>query len=116
MSPVLIIVATGVRHSDSPFYLSFSSLRTLMQMVSFKNNNMISIHPDSLQKQLRWLILTGNKISSIPNTIGRCCKLQKLMLSGNALSEIPKDIENCKNLELVRLACNQLQEVCMQQK
>lgn len=84
-----------------------------LQMVSFKDNGMESIHPDSLKPQLRWLILTGNSISQLPDTIGRCKKLQKLMLSGNRLTELPSSMEGCENLELVRLACNQLKEAPM---
>jgi Leucine-rich repeat (LRR) protein len=70
------------------------------------------IHPDALQPQLRWLILTGNSITELPATIGRCKKLQKLMLSGNAIESLPESIDQLSNLELVRLACNQLHEVC----
>lgn len=79
-----------------------------LQMVSFKTNGMTQIHPDALQGQLRWLILTDNALTSLPSTIGRCGRLQKLMLSGNRLSQLPSEIGNCKNLELVRLASNQL--------
>ena len=44
-----------------------------LQMISFKECYTIkTIHPNSLQKQLRWLILTGNKIKVIPSTISRC--------------------------------------------
>ena len=77
-------------------------------MVSFKLNSITSIDPEALQPQLQWLILTGNKLMSIPDTIGRCSKLQKLMLSGNKLTELPPSISKCTNLELVRLACNEL--------
>jgi Leucine-rich repeat (LRR) protein len=80
-------------------------------MVSFKDNGMKSIHPDSLQPQLRWLILTGNELTTLPDTIGRCKKLQKLMLSGNRIETLPNSMGACENLELVRLACNQLKEV-----
>lgn len=82
-----------------------------LQMISFKECHTIeSIHPEALQPQLRWLILTGNKISNIPDTIGRCHKLQKFMLSGNNISELPSPeiLAELKNLELIRLACNQL--------
>jgi len=82
-----------------------------LQMVSFKDNGMESIHPDALQPQMRWLILTGNKIQSIPETIGRCKKLQKFMMSGNSLTTLPNAISELTNLELIRLACNQIQEV-----
>lgn len=79
-----------------------------LQMVSFKSNGMLSIHPDSLQPQLRWLILTDNSLTTIPPEIGRLPLLQKLMLSGNQIKEIPSEISNCRNLELVRLASNKL--------
>jgi Protein kinase domain/Leucine rich repeat len=81
-----------------------------LQMVSFKTNQMKSIHPDALQPQLRWLILTDNKLTSIPKEIGRCTILQKLMLAGNSIQRIPDEISNCTNLELIRLACNELLE------
>jgi Leucine-rich repeat (LRR) protein len=84
-----------------------------LQMVSFKDNGMKRIHPEALQPQLRWLILTGNAIETIPETIGRCGMLQKLMLSGNSLKALPESIDQLKNLELIRLACNELQEVRM---
>lgn len=81
-----------------------------LQMVSFKSNRMKTIHPDALQSQLRWLILTDNILESIPSTIGRCKILQKLMLSGNNLTSIPFQIKHCDKLELVRLASNRLKK------
>ena len=84
-----------------------------LQMVSFKECHTItSIHPEALQPQLRWLILTGNRLSFIPDTISRCTKLQKWMLSGNKLSSFPSSevMKELTNLELVRLACNELTE------
>jgi len=85
-----------------------------LQMVAFKSNGMKSIHRDSLQAQLRWLILTDNDIEHIPQTIGNCPLLQKCMLSGNKLKALPKAIEKCKNLELIRLASNRLTEAPME--
>lgn len=81
-----------------------------LQMVSFKSNGMKLVHPNSLQPQLRWLILTDNALEALPTTIGRCRILQKLMLSGNCLRMLPEEIGNCKRLEVVRLASNQLLE------
>ena len=83
-------------------------------MVSFKSNGMKRIHPEALQPQLKWLILTDNELESLPSTIGRCTKLQKCMLSGNQLSSLPQEIENCHNLELIRLASNRLTEPPME--
>ena len=72
-------------------------------MVSFKTNGIKRIHPDALQSQLRWLILTDNEIEEIPPEIGRCTVLQKCMLSGNKIRSIPNEISACTNLELIRL-------------
>ena len=80
-------------------------------MISFKENGMKSIHPQALQPQLRWLILTGNRLTSLPEEIGKCHKLQKLMLSGNCIERLPNSIGACERLELIRLACNRLTEV-----
>lgn len=84
-----------------------------LQMVSFKECQTIrSIHPEALQPQMRWLILTGNQIAELPDTLGRCTKMQKFMLSGNKIAKLPsKEIwSKLQNLELIRLACNQLTE------
>lgn len=81
-----------------------------LQMVSFKSNSLREIHPQALNTQLRWLILTDNQLTSIPSTIGRCIQLQKCMLSGNLLESLPPEIANCHNLELIRLASNRLKE------
>ncbi|KAL7580743.1 hypothetical protein ACA910_001027 [Epithemia clementina (nom. ined.)] len=87
-----------------------------LQMVAFKDNNGVlqSIHPDALQPQLRWLILTNNQLQSLPDSIGeRCHQLQKCMLSGNQLRTLPDTMKHCQNLELIRLASNQLDEIPM---
>jgi hypothetical protein len=81
-----------------------------LRMCSFKEQQteLTTIHENALQKQLQWLILTGNKITEIPTSISRCTKLQKLMLSGNKIRELPEEISHLENLELLRVACNQL--------
>ncbi|CAB9524604.1 leucine rich repeat [Seminavis robusta] len=81
-----------------------------LQMVAFKGNKLKSIHPDALQPQMRWLILTDNQIEFLPDTIGRCTKLQKFMLSGNHLTQLPDAISKCTNLELIRLSSNRLEK------
>ena len=76
-------------------------------MVSFKKcGTLTSIHPDALQGQLRWLIVTGNQLTALPTTLGRCTHLQKLMLSGNRLQDLPAVVGGLPNLELLRLSCN----------
>ena len=83
-----------------------------LDMIAFKGNQMTSIHPDCFipNTKLRWIILTNNCITEIPDTIGNCSQLQKFMLSGNRLTSLPTTISKCTELELIRLACNQLSE------
>jgi len=64
---------------------------------------------DSLPRNLRWLILTGNSIASLPNQLGQCDALQKLMLAGNRLSALPASMQACKRLELLRLSANRFE-------
>lgn len=89
-----------------------------LQMVAFKSNNgcLTSIHPDALQSQLRWLILTDNALTEIPDTIARCGLLQKCMLAGNRLTRLPSTaaISQLKNLQLIRLASNRLEQAPME--
>lgn len=77
-------------------------------IVGFKSNGITQVPPESLPKQLRWLILTNNQIAHIPETISECKRLQKLMLSGNSLTALPEGIARCNNLELLRIAANQI--------
>jgi tRNA A-37 threonylcarbamoyl transferase component Bud32 len=82
-----------------------------LRMVSFKECYTIRrVPPQALQPQLQWLILTGNRLQEIPDTIRRCVKLQKLMLAGNRLTKLPPVFSELHSLELIRLACNQLME------
>jgi hypothetical protein len=58
---------------------------------------------------LRWLILTDNQISAVPDSIGRCAHLQKLMLAGNQLADLPEAMRGCVGLELLRISANRFQ-------
>lgn len=82
-----------------------------LEMVGFKSNQIESADESSLPPQLRWLILTDNRLASLPRSIGRCHRLQKLMLAGNRLSDLPDEMASCVNLELIRLAANPLREL-----
>ena len=63
-------------------------------MVSFKHNKITTV--SSIGPGIRWLILTDNKIESLPDDIGECRVLQKLMLSNNRLREFPDSISKCE--------------------
>jgi hypothetical protein len=64
----------------------------------------------SIPVQLRWLILTNNKIEQIPVSLGSCYRLQKLALAGNLIQSLPPEMSNCLNLELIRISANQINE------
>ena len=79
-----------------------------LEMIGFKANQISSVAPDSLPIQTRWLILTDNKIETLPDSMGKLYRLQKLALAGNELITLPTTMAACKNLELIRLSANQL--------
>ncbi|KAI0109309.1 serine/threonine protein kinase [Hypoxylon sp. NC0597] len=77
-----------------------------LEMVAFRGNQMVEIPEDSLPPKLRWLILTNNRIRSLPRSIGRCSRLQKCMLAGNQLRCLPDEMVACRKLGLLRLSAN----------
>ena len=77
-----------------------------LTMVGFKANQISSVPDEALAPTLRWLILTDNRIHSLPKSIGQCTQMQKLMLAGNQLSDLPAELANCSQLELLRLSAN----------
>jgi hypothetical protein len=83
----------------------------VLDIVGFKSNSIETIAPSALNTNLRWLILTNNKIAALPATIGNCTRMQKLMLAGNRLTTLPKELQNCSNLGLFRISANRLAEI-----
>ncbi|PKG40577.1 leucine-rich repeat-containing protein kinase family protein [Psychromonas sp. Urea-02u-13] len=81
-----------------------------LEMVGFKSNQIKEVPATSLPKKLRWLILTDNKITTLPESLGQRPRLQKLALAGNCLTTLPTTISQLVNLELVRISANQLTE------
>jgi hypothetical protein len=79
-----------------------------LEMIGFKANKIEYVSAESLPKKLRWLILTDNKISKLPDTLGERPMLQKLALAGNQLTQLPENLAQLTNLELVRISANQL--------
>jgi len=82
-----------------------------LTMVGFKSNQIREVPAAALPPQLRWLILTDNRVEVLPAAIGRCGQLQKLMLAGNRLSALPPELAACTRLELLRIAANRLTEL-----
>jgi hypothetical protein len=87
---------------------SVLGLCPLLEMIGFKSNQIQEVPAASLPKQLRWLILTDNKITTLPDTIGERPRLQKLALAGNQLTHLPESMKQLNNLELLRISANKL--------
>ena len=81
-----------------------------LEMVGFKANKINRVPENSLPPRLRWLILTDNRIETLPEALGERPRLQKLALAGNRLTHLPKSMAKLTNLELVRISANQLSE------
>jgi hypothetical protein len=77
-----------------------------LEMVGFKANSIGEIAAAAIAPGLRWLILTDNQISALPDAIGSCTRLQKLMLAGNQLADLPEAMASCVGLELLRISAN----------
>lgn len=80
-------------------------------MLSFKGNKIETIDIESLSPSIGWLILTDNRLETLPSSIGKLSKLRKLMLSGNRLTALPIELSACRDLELIRLASNEIQSL-----
>ena len=71
--------------SDNPFTELPAVLGrcAALDIVGFKANRIERVPPQALPPSLRWLILTDNRIASMPDSLGHCTRMQKLMLAGN---------------------------------
>ncbi|KAL2115360.1 hypothetical protein VTJ04DRAFT_9615 [Mycothermus thermophilus] len=79
-----------------------------LETVSLRSNNMTTIPEDSLPPTLRCLILTNNRLTSLPRSISRCQHLRTCILTANELRTLPRDLGRCKHLTELRLSCNRL--------
>ena len=79
----------------------------VLDMIGFKSCQIETVSAAALPPRLRWLILTDNRLTTVPPELGSRSRLQKLMLSGNRLTTLPVELSQCRKLELLRLAANQ---------
>ena len=82
-----------------------------LYMLGFKANQIEVFEEDILPLSISWLILTDNKIKTLPYSMGKLEKLQKCALAGNKIEVIPCSMASCVNLELLRLSANNLIEI-----
>ena len=101
-----VLFCAGNRFTELPLVLGQCQN---LSMVGFRSNQITRIQAAALPPKLRWLILTGNQIASLPPEIGECPELQKVALSGNLLSTLPVEMAACTKLELLRIAANRFE-------
>lgn len=82
-----------------------------LKVVGFKANRIAQVPSAALPEALRWLILTDNALSHLPETLGHRPALQKLMLAGNQLTHLPDGLQAAHRLELLRVSANRLRAV-----
>jgi len=77
-----------------------------LSQVGFRATGLREVPGEALPPTLRWLILTDNRIDSLPDELGERPHLQKLMLAGNRLQRLPESLGDAACLELARLSSN----------
>ena len=77
--------------------------------IGCRGTGLTEVPGEALPPNLRWLTLTDNRLSSLPEALGARPALQKLMLAGNRLTALPETLEGAGNLELIRLAANRFE-------
>ncbi len=82
-----------------------------LTMIGFKSNKISHIPENAFPTHTQWLILTDNKIETLPESIGELTKLQKCMLAGNNIRTLPHTMASCRSLELLRLSANDLERL-----
>ncbi|MBO1924721.1 leucine-rich repeat-containing protein kinase family protein [Thiomicrorhabdus sp. 6S3-12] len=81
-----------------------------LEMIGFKSCQIERVSAQALPSKLRWLILTDNQISELPDCFDKTPRLQKLALASNQLVALPTTLASCKRLELIRISANRLTE------
>ncbi len=79
-----------------------------LETIGMRSCNISKFPEHSLPVSLRALILTDNRITQIPASIGECANLQKIMMAGNRLQALPQELLHCQNLEIARFSVNGL--------
>ena len=83
-----------------------------VQRLYLNGNRLISL-PESIGNliQLQVLDLSNNQLTSLPDSIGKLYRLKTLGLNGNLLESLPKSIWNLTKLRLLNLRRNPLRSL-----
>jgi hypothetical protein len=82
-----------------------------LSQLGFRATGMVELPAEALPAPLRWLTLTDNQLTRLPDALGQRPALQKLMLAGNRLDRLPGSLQDAQRLELVRLAANRFEDL-----
>lgn len=82
-----------------------------LSQISFRRCGLREIPDEALPPRLRWLTLTDNRITRLPDRLGDRPLLQKAMFSGNRLASLPASLAGASRLELIRLGSNRLERL-----
>ena len=108
LSGLHTLFASNNRYAELPAVLGrLPRLDTL----GFKANRIAEVPAAALAPSLRWLILTDNRIESLPDSLSACLPMQKLMLAGNRLRRLPRGLARLQRLELLRLSANRFERI-----
>jgi small GTP-binding protein len=97
-----------------------SKLEELIEQAAWENREELDLAQKRIKvlpavigkcKSLKKLVLWGNYLSDIPDSITRLTNLQSLNLSSNSLSEIPDSITRLTNLQTLDLRNNHLRYI-----
>jgi len=77
------------------------------------SDNKLTALPESLGRltQLQSLYLSGNQLTTLPESLGRLTQLQSLDLSGNQLTALPESLARLHKLWNLNLFSNKLQSL-----
>lgn len=101
-------------------FSSFNHLITLPQslsklsglsMIGARGNGLEYLSEEGIPPSLRWLTLTDNHLTSLPESISVARTMQKLLLAGNQLTSLPNSLASCSHLELLRVSANKLNSI-----
>lgn len=81
-----------------------------LNLIGMRGCNIDTFPEHALPENIRAIVLTDNRITKVPQTIGDHAHLQKLLMTGNRLRSIPEALRACQNLEIIRLSVNDIPE------
>lgn len=82
-----------------------------LEVLGLKSCNISTVSANALPSGLRWLILTDNRITELPPSIGSLKQLQKVALAGNQLHALPEEMAACTQIEFLRIAANNFESI-----